>query len=73
MREILARTGDYGCPAAEARVPGLPPRHNRAIYLCSPAAARPVQRARQALGSLGGRIEIRALPATAYLQAAIPA
>src|ERR1700722_8735985 len=35
MREILARTGDYGCPAAEVMVPGLPPRHARALYLCS--------------------------------------
>ena len=25
MREILLRTGDYGCPAAEVAVPGRPP------------------------------------------------
>ena len=67
MRELLARTGDYGCPAAEAHVPGLPPRHDRAIYLCSPAAAGPVVRARKALAALGDRIEIRPLPASALL------
>ena len=67
MRELLARTGDYGCPAAEASVPGAPARHARAIYLCSPAAARTVRRARDTLGSLAGRIEIRELPASAYL------
>jgi hypothetical protein len=67
MREVLARTGDYGCPAAEAVVPGTPPRHARAIYLCSPAAAGTVRRARAELGTLGGRVEIRELPAEAYL------
>jgi hypothetical protein len=69
MRELLARTGDYGCPAAEARVAGLPPRHTRAIYLCSPAATGTVLRARDALGSLGARIEVRALPPAARLPA----
>jgi hypothetical protein len=72
MRELLARTGDYGCPAAEARVPGLPPRHARVIYLCSPAAAGTVLRARDALGSLGDRIEVRWLPPGADLPAARP-
>jgi hypothetical protein len=67
MRELLARTGDYGCPAAEARVPGLPPRHARVIYLCSPAAAGTVLRAKAALGSLGARIEVRWLPPGADL------
>jgi hypothetical protein len=67
MRELLNRTGDYGCPAAEARVPGQPPRHARALYLCSPAATGTVTRARAALGGLGPRIEIRALPASAML------
>ena len=67
MRELLARTGDYGCPASEARQAGLPPRHARALYLCSPAATPTVLRARESLGSLAGRIEIRALPADAYL------
>jgi hypothetical protein len=70
MRELLARTGDYGCPAAEARRPGAPPRHARAIYLCSPAAAGTVQRARDALGTLATRVEIRDLPPGAYLAAA---
>ena len=65
MRELLTRTGDYGCPAAEARVPGAPPRHARAIYLCTPAATSTVTRARDALGAQAARIEIRALPVTA--------
>jgi hypothetical protein len=67
MREILLRTGDYGCPAAEAAVPGRPPRHARALYLCSPAALGTVLRARDALGPLGGRVEVRDLPAGARL------
>ena len=62
MRELLTRTGDYGCPAAEILVPGRPPRHARAIYLCAPAARATVARARDALGSAGARIEIRSLP-----------
>jgi hypothetical protein len=69
MRELLTRTGDYGCPAADAMVPGRPPRHARAIYLCSPAAARTVARARDALGDDGARIEIRGLPPDGYLPA----
>jgi hypothetical protein len=67
MRELLARTGDYGCPAAEARVPAASPRHARALYLCSAAAAGTVRRSRETLGALAGRIEIRDLPAAAYL------
>lgn len=70
MRELLTRTGDYGCPAAQARVPGEPPRHARIVYLCSPAAARTVGRARDELGTLGARIEVRALPGGAYLAGA---
>ncbi len=70
MRELLARTGDYGCPAAEARALGQPPRHARAVYLCSPAATGTVARARAAIGSLAARIEIRALPAEAALPTA---
>jgi hypothetical protein len=63
MTEILTRTGDYGCPAAEVRVPGRAPRHTRVLYLCSPAARPVVLRARQALGpSLAARIEVRSLP-----------
>jgi hypothetical protein len=69
IRELLARTGDYGCPAAEARVTGLPPRHSRVVYLCSPAATGTVLRAKDALGSLGARIEVRTLPAAAALPA----
>jgi hypothetical protein len=67
MRELLARTGDYGCPAAQARVPGQPSRHARAVYLCSPRAEPTVRRARAELGGLASRIEVRDLPADAYL------
>jgi hypothetical protein len=67
MREILLRTGDYGCPAADAAVPGRPPRHARALYLCSPAALGTVLRARAALGPLAARIEVRDLPPDALL------
>lgn len=67
MRELLARTGDYGCPAAEAQVPGVPARHARAVYLCSSAAVGTVTRARAALGNLRARIEIRDLPASAEI------
>ena len=60
MTEILTRTGDYGCLAAEVRVPGRAPRHTRVLYLCSPAARPVVLRARRALGpSLAARIEVR--------------
>ena len=65
MREVLTRTGDYGCAASEVTVPGRPPRHTRVIYLCSPAAQPVVTRARDALGSLAPRVEIRLLPAEA--------
>src|SRR5512146_1766313 len=67
MREILTRTGDYGCPAADVAVPGRPPRHARALYLCSPAALGTVLRARESLGPLAARIEVRDLPAGALL------
>lgn len=63
MRELLTRTGDYGCPAAEAFVPGRPPRHARAVYLCSAEALATVARARAGLGQpLAARVEIRNLP-----------
>jgi hypothetical protein len=73
MTEILTRTGDYGCPAAEVRVPGQPPRHARVLYVCS-AAARPVAlRARDTLGaSLAGRVEVRRLPPGTGLAALVP-
>jgi hypothetical protein len=66
MRELLTRTGDYGCPAPEIRASG-PPRHTRVIYLCAPAAWPAVARAREALGGPGARIEIRRLPPGAAL------
>ena len=71
MRELLHRTGDYGCLAADAAVPGRPPRHDRAVYLCSPAARTVAGRAREALGPLGARVEIRLLPPGAALGDAI--
>jgi hypothetical protein len=67
MRELLSRTGDYGGPVAETCVPDQPPRHARAVYLCSAAAAGTVARARTALGSQADRIEIRLLPDDAEL------
>lgn len=68
MREILARTGDYGAPAASASVPGDPPRHARALYVCSPAARPTVLRARASLSpGLAARIEVRDLPPEALL------
>ena len=74
MAEILTRTGDYGCPAAEVAIPGVPPRHARVLYLCSVTARPTVRRARDALPpALAGRVEIRGLPAAAALAAATPA
>ena len=67
MRELLARTGDYGCPGAQAAEPGQPLRHARVLYLCSPAALPAVAQARDELGTLGARIEIRNLPGSAAL------
>jgi hypothetical protein len=67
MREILTRTGDYGCPATQAREPGLPPRHARVLYLCSPASRPVVSRARAGAGALAARVEIRDLPPGAPL------
>jgi hypothetical protein len=69
MRELLARTGDYGSPATEARTAGQPLRHARVVYLCSAAALGTVHRASEQLGSLADRVEIRALPAGASLPA----
>ncbi len=69
MTEILTRTGDYGCPAGEVRVPGRAPRHTRVLYLCAPAAGPVVRRARLALGpGLAARIEVRGLPAQYLLE-----
>jgi hypothetical protein len=67
MRELLTRTGDYGCAAAEVLVAGASPRHARAVYLCSSAALGTVTRARDAIGSLGRRIEVRELPPSAVI------
>jgi hypothetical protein len=70
MRDLLSRTGDYGGPAAEARVPGRPARHARALYVCSPSARPTVLRARRNLGPGAARIEVRDLPGQAALEAA---
>ena len=67
MRELLTRTGDYDCPAAQAAEPSRPPRHARALYLCSPGALPAVVQARAEVGPLGARIEIRNLPTGASL------
>jgi hypothetical protein len=67
MRELLVRTGDYGCAAADVSVPGRPRRHARVLYLCSPAALTIVLRARAELGPLAARVEVRDLPPTAPL------
>jgi hypothetical protein len=73
MAEILTRTGDYGGPAAEVRVPGVLSRHARVLYLCSPAARPTVIRARADLpGALAARVEIRGLPAGAGLSDGAP-
>jgi hypothetical protein len=72
MREVLTRTGDYGCLAADVRVPGQQPRHARAIYLCTADARPVVSRARDALGRLGERVEIRLLPTSAALGGGTP-
>jgi hypothetical protein len=70
MTEILTRTGDYGAPAADVRVPGRPPRHSRVLYVCSARARPVVLQARGALGaSLARRVEVRSLPAGAELTA----
>jgi hypothetical protein len=70
MRELLTRTGDYGCPAAEAIAAGQPPRHARVLYLCSAEARPTVARAAGDLGGLADRIEIRDLPPAAAMAGA---
>jgi hypothetical protein len=72
MRELLARTGDYGGPAAQAAVPGQPARYTRVLYVCSASARPVVTRAAAELGSRAARIEIRDLPAAAALDAEYP-
>ncbi len=69
MHELLTRTGDYGCAAAQRLRPAAPPLHARALYLCSGAARPTVLRARAALGpALEARIEVRDLPPGADLE-----
>ncbi|MGO9162970.1 MAG: hypothetical protein ACLP7J_20150 [Streptosporangiaceae bacterium] len=73
MTDLLNRTGDYGGPASQARVPGRPPRHARVLYVCAPAARGTVLRARDTLGAAAARIEIRTLPPGGSLGSARPA
>jgi hypothetical protein len=70
MRELLSRTGDYGCAAADTAVPGRPARHARVLYVCSAGARPTVLRARDPLGPLAARIEVRDLPRHAALTVA---
>ena len=66
MREVLARTGEYGCPPARIAVPGLPPRYPRMVYVCAPRAVRTVLNARAELGTvLGARVVVHDLPESA--------
>lgn len=67
MRELLTRTGDYGCAATDVVLAGQPPRHSRAVYLCASPALPVVSRARDSLGAMAARIEIRPLPDGAAL------
>jgi hypothetical protein len=68
MREILTRTGDYGCPPDQVIQAARPARHARVIYVCSPAARLVVARSRDSLGDLARRVEIRLLPPDAQWQ-----
>jgi hypothetical protein len=66
MRQVLGRTGEYGCPPARIAVPGQPPRYARLVYLCAPVAVNAVLNARIELGSvLSGYIEVYDLPESA--------
>jgi hypothetical protein len=66
MRQVLGRTGEYGCPPAGIAVRGQPPRYARLVYMCSPTAVQAVVKARIELGSaLAAYIEIYDLPDSA--------
>lgn len=66
MRQILGRTGEYGCPPARIAVPGQPPRYARLVYICSPRAVQAALNARIELGSvLSAYIEVYDLPESA--------
>ena len=66
MQQVLARTGDYGCPSASIAMPGRPPRYARLVYACSPASVRAVLSARAEVGfPLSERIEVYDLPESA--------
>ena len=65
MRDLLARHGDDGCPAAGES--GRPPRYARALYLCCATALPDILRARAELGRAGARVEVKHLPAESAL------
>jgi hypothetical protein len=66
MRQVLGRTGDYGCPPASIARPGQPPRYARLAYVCAPIPVPAVLNARDELGSaLAAYIEVYGLPESA--------
>jgi hypothetical protein len=65
IADVLARTGDFGCPADEVTVPGQPPRYARVVYACSPSVVPVVTATRRVLGDLGDRVELYRLPESA--------
>jgi hypothetical protein len=66
MRQVLGRTGDYGCPPAAIALPGQPPRYARLVYVCAPTPVQAVLNARGELGSaLAAQVEVYDLPESA--------
>ena len=66
MREVLARTGDYGASATSAAQPGVAPRYAYLVYVCSYTSVRNVLEARAEVGSpLAEQIEVYDLPESA--------
>lgn len=62
MRQILTRTGEYGCPVTEVIEPGKRPLHARVLYFCGRAAVNVVTRRRAQLGPLAVRVEACTVP-----------
>lgn len=66
MRQVLGRTGDYGCPRAGIAVPGQPPRYARLVYVCAPTPVPAVLNARIEIGpALAADVEVYELPESA--------
>jgi hypothetical protein len=66
MREVLARTSDYGTSAAASAQPGAGPRYAGLVYLCSSTVVKNVLEARAEVGfPLAARIEVYDLPESA--------